>query len=268
MSHVDDAYGPAPIMATLRRYWRSMVALIMRDMKTRYLGSAWGMLISIAWPLGHIVILMSFHLVMGRVQPYGDSAAMWYASGILPFMAFSYMSRFIMVGLVINAPLLSFPAIKILDIIFARAIVEILSTGVVCFCVYLVLLGLDVVFIPQDITTAFFAMFLCVLLGVGFGLLNALLAKVSPFMANLNVLFIIILWLASGVFFLPSQLPELAQYILSFNPLLHSVALARASFYDGYGASFIDTEYTLWFGLTLVALSLFMERLMRGRLLQ
>ncbi len=126
--------------AALISYSHVLRALLLRDIKSRFLGSAWGYLLSIAWPLSHILLLLIIHGVFGRVQPYGDSAAVWYSTGIVPFMAFSYTLRFIVLGLIQNSPLLSFPVVKVTDIVFARALVEIFSVFLV-FCILVILLN-------------------------------------------------------------------------------------------------------------------------------
>src|SRR5579863_1714090 len=96
-----------------RAQGRLLLALMLRDIKTRFGGSEWGFILAIAWPLSHIGVLILFNGAMGRTAPYGESAALWYATGVVPFMAFSYMSRWIMMGIALNKPLLTFPIVKV-----------------------------------------------------------------------------------------------------------------------------------------------------------
>ncbi|MFX9089412.1 hypothetical protein ABTN55_19875, partial [Acinetobacter baumannii] len=77
------------------------------------------------------IIVLVVNVVAGRLVPYGDSAVLWFATGMIPFAAFQYTSRFIMLGIVNNKPLVVFPRVKIMDILLARAIVEVLSAGAV-----------------------------------------------------------------------------------------------------------------------------------------
>ena len=46
-------------------------------------------------------------------------------------MCFNYMSRFTMLGVVLNKPLLAYPVVKVGDILIARAIVEVLNAALV-----------------------------------------------------------------------------------------------------------------------------------------
>jgi len=248
--------------------WRVLVALMLRDIKTRFGGSEWGFLIAIAWPLSHIVVLLLINAGAGRVVPYGDSAALWFATGIVPFMAFSYMSRFIMYGIVLNRPMLLFPRVKITDILFARAIVEALSAGCVVLILAVIFWAYGIDFMPLDPAQACFALAASMLLGLGVGVINAIIAAAYPIWATVYSLFTVFLWFTSGVFYVASALPEQLRYPLSFNPIVHGVEWMRAAYYEGYSASFLDKAYLMSFALFLLAAGLLLERMVRGRLLQ
>jgi capsular polysaccharide transport system permease protein len=252
----------------LKAQWRVLVALMLRDIKTRFFGNEFGFLIIMAWPISHILILLAINTSLGRVAPYGDSPALWFATGIIPFMAFSYMSRFIMTGIIMNRPLLVFPAVKITDILFARAIVEILNAG----CVVLIIMGIfyfqDIDFVPLDVVQASCALAAAMLLGLGFGVISAVIAvPLHGWMIGQNLL-MIILWMASGVLFVPDALPEIARVPLAYNPVLHIVEWMRSAYYEGYGANILSRTYVLTWGATMLFLGLVLERLVRGRLLQ
>ncbi len=95
----------------LKAQGRILHAVMLRDIKSRMGGNAFGYLfMAIAWPLSHVLLLLIINAGLGRAVPYGDSAALWWATGLIPFQAFQYMSRFIIDGIVLNRPLLSFPS--------------------------------------------------------------------------------------------------------------------------------------------------------------
>jgi capsular polysaccharide transport system permease protein len=268
VSDVSTTFERQPIAVGFMRLWNSLVALMLRDIKTRFLGNAWGMLLSLGWPLTHIIILLLLNTLLGRVHPHGDSAALWYASGIVPFIFFNYMARYITFGAVINAPLLNFPAIKFFDIILARVIVEILSTGIILMMVFLLLIPFDVIFFPNNIVLASKAVAIAMILGIGYGVLAAVLTKMIPVIGIASVLFMIILWMISGVIVHPDGMPEVLQNALAYNPMLHPVLMFRAAFYDGYAQHLVDPQYAFWFGVSMLILALLVERMLRGALLQ
>lgn len=78
-------------------------------MRTRFFGDGLGFLIAIAWPRAHIGVLLAIYRGVGRATPYGDSILVFFGTGLVPFMSFSYMSRFPMLSLLHNRPLLAFP---------------------------------------------------------------------------------------------------------------------------------------------------------------
>jgi capsular polysaccharide transport system permease protein len=256
------------MLALLREYGQVMGALVLRDIKGRYFGNAWGYMISLGWPLTHIAVLMLISGVTRSMQPYGDSALLWFATGIVPFMAFNYTARFITLGFLQNYPLLSFPIIKPLDIIFARVIVEVLSVGIVFFMVFVTLAYFSVDFTPVDPTRAFYALALCVFDGIGYGIIVALLARLSLAWSVIGFLMLIVLWGISGIFFVPSSLPDILKDILAFNPLMHSIAYYRSAYYDGYASDWLDVEYAITFGTIMLFLGLGIERLVRVRMRQ
>ncbi len=261
----EYALGPVELVKT---QCRVIVALMLRDLKTRFFGSEFGFLISIAWPLVHILVLLGISAGLGRMAPYGDNPALWFATGIVPFMAFSYMARFIMLGIIINKPLLAFPKVKITDILLARAIMEFLSAGLVITILMAIFWASGIDFVPNDPIQAVFALGACMLLGVGVGVINAIVAVALPLWVTGFALVIIVMWLTSGVFFVAHALPEALRYPLSFNPLAHGIEWVRSAYYEGYGSGFIDKPYLIGHALVWLCLGLLLERAVRGRLLK
>lgn len=258
--HVD-------LVELMRAQGRVLTALILRDIKTRFFGTSWGFLLAICWPLSHAFAVVAINSLAGRSAPYGDSAVLWFASGTVPFMAFSYMSRFIMLGIILNKALLAFPVVKVTDILFARAILELLSASCVVILTMVILYFMDIDFVPNDLTQACLAMATSMMLGFGFGILNAIIAAAVPGWITGFALLQIVMWIASGVAFNIDGMPEVARYWLSFNPVLQGIEWLRSSYYDGVGEGVLDRPYMVGFALVTIILSLGLERLVRGKIL-
>jgi capsular polysaccharide transport system permease protein len=258
--------GRLSLWQMLRAQGRILHSLMLRDIKTRFFGNEFGFLIAVAWPLSHILILLLINAGLGRIAPYGDSAALWFATGIIPFMAFNYMSRFIMMGIVLNRPLLSFPVVKITDILFARALVELLSAGLVILIVLVIFWGIGIDFMPVDVVQASLALLAMMLLGIGFGVINGIIAAAIPFWVTGYALCMIMFWLSSGILFVPDALPEIARGPLSYLPYLQGVEWMRSAYYEGYGADILDKTYLVSVGAVTLFVGLALERLVRGKL--
>ncbi len=246
---------------------RVILAIMLRDVRTRFFGHGLGFLLAIAWPLAHILILLAIYSAVGRAAPFGDSAALFFATGLAPFMTFSYMSRFVMYATLFNRPLLAFPAVKITDLLFASAILE--ALGACCMVIMLASLlalsGVDVT--PNDPVEAALAFGVAVLLGLGYGFINGILAMVWPTWSTAYTLLTIVMYICAGVLFVPDALPEQLRAIIMINPAIHLVEWMRSAYYEGYGTLVLNKPYVLFCALSSLFCGLVIERTFRGPLL-
>src|SRR5262249_22977281 len=153
-------------------------------------------------------------------------------------------------------PLLQFPEVRILDLLFATAILEILAA----ICVTLTLLviawffGIDAM--PRDIVGVSYAFGAAILLGLGFGLLNSVIALAfHPWLVG-YILINILFWASAGIFFVPDNLPGTVRYWASFLPVLQVVEWTRSAYYEGYGGLMLDRTYVIAFALVSMFLGL------------
>jgi capsular polysaccharide transport system permease protein len=250
-----------------QRQRRVLYALMLRNIRTKFFGNGLGMLLAIAWPLSHIVICVAVYSIVGRAPPFGDSTVLFIATGVVPFQIFNYLARFMMLAVMRSRPLLAFPEVKVLDVLLASALLEILAAA----CVTIVLIvaawfvGIDVM--PSDIVEASYAFAAAILLGLGFGLFNGVIALAVPAWFTGYTLTTIVLWLTAGILFVPDALPSSLREILAYHPVLQVVEWTRSSYYEGYGDLVLDRTYVIGFGCVTIFLGLALERAMRGHLL-
>lgn len=253
----------------LKAQWRIIVALMLHDIRSRMGGNAFGYLaMGVGWPLSHMLLVLVIYAGLHRTAPYGNSAALWFATGIVPFLAFQYISRWIMMGIVFDRPLLSFPAVKATDILFARAVIEMLNSGLVVLIIFAIFWALGIDFIPHDVVQASLALLAMMMLGLGWGTVNAIIAAAFPFWVTAFFLFQMGLWVASGILFVPDALPEIVRTPLSYVPPLQGVEWMRSAYYEGYGSTVLDKPYLIAFAMVSLFLGLTSERLIRGKMLQ
>ena len=216
-----------------------MHAVMLRNIRTRFFGHGLGYLVALGWPLAHILFVIALFGAVGRAPPLGESTVLFIATGAVPFQIFSYSSRFMMQSLLLTRPLLSFPEVKVLDVLFASAFVEILSS----VCVILVLLVFawyfEIPAMPRDVVQASYAMGAAVLLGVGSGVINGVIVMAVPFWFIIYTLFIIAAWATAGIV-VPDVLPEPLVTLASYHPLLQVVEWMRSAYYEGLGDRILD----------------------------
>ncbi len=235
----------APRFATLR----SIMALMLREMGSRYGRSPGGYLWAFLEPLGGILVLtIGFSLVM-RTPPLGTSFLLFYATGMLPFSLYASLSGNIMQSFRFSRSLLMYPAVTWVDAILARFILNTLTGLIVMICL---LVGVIVVS-DTRVTLDFYAMFTAVwmtcLLGLGVGVVNCVFLGMFPVWAQVWSIITRPLFIMSGIFFLIDGFPEKVQKLMWLNPLAHPIAEMRSGFYPTYRAENVDVVYVGLFGL-------------------
>ncbi len=240
-----------------------MGALMLRDVQTRFGGRSANYLIAVAWPLTHMGVLLIIYSLAGRAAPIGQSAPLFFATGLVPFVLFNYPSRQMMLALMINAPLLNFPIVTTTDVILSRAILETVTGFAVVLIFAAIMYGLGVDIVPRYPETAVSALAATLFLSISVGIVNSVIQIFMRVWMIVYILVMILTYLASGIIFVPEYLPEKARDILVWNPLLQAVEWFRSAYYEGYGQHTLDKRYVLVLAVVLLAGGLTIERFTR-----
>ena len=246
-----------------------MGAVILRDMRTRFFNHGLGFIIVPIWPLIHMGVLILIHAAAGHGAPlYGESTALFYATGLVPTLAFMYVSRFMGWSVAQNRPMMAFPAVKSLDVMFGRAFLEFIAACITLVSIMTILSVTGQNPWPVDIERAVSAYFAVIFLAIGCGILVGALGMLQPFLLTIWQVVLICLYISSGTMFVASNLPDQASYLLSFNPVLECVEWMRTAFYVSYSDKLVSEEYVLCFATVVLCLGLAIERLFRRKLLE
>lgn len=264
---VNGVQHRANFFEALLRKRHVMTAVILRDMRTRFFNHGLGFLVVSLWPLAHMVILLGIYTALGRRVPYGDSPYIFFASGLIPTLGFTYVSRFMCLSIILNRPMLAFPAVTVSDIMFGRAFLEVIGAFITLLFVVTILLALGEAPYPVDLEQAVQAYLATLLLAIGVGSLASVITMIAPFFATIYALFMIIIYLTSGVVFVASAMPQQVIAVISWNPVLHSVEWMRSSYFLGYPDQILDKEYLLKFAVCSLFLGLLTERLLRRNIM-
>lgn len=250
---------PPPQTARPRRRFatpRVIVALVLREMSTRYGSSPGGYIWAVLEPLGAIMILGIGFSLLVRTPSLGSSFILFYASGYLPFSLYQGLQNSVSTALTFSKPLLAYPAVTWLDTIVARFILNLLTNLMV---VYLLLTGILLLTDTNAVLRMgpmIEALSLCAVLGLGIGTMNCLLSSMFPIWKHIWSIVTRPLFLASGVVFLYEDMPSAAQSILWYNPLLHITGIMRVGIYPSYDPQYTSPVYVLTVALGLLALGL------------
>ena len=238
-------------------------ALILHDIKSRYLGNGLGYLITIIWPASHLAILMTIFVVSGRSAPNGSSSLLYVTTGVYPFIIWSYISRFTMMSAMQNKIYLNFPVLKPMDIVIARVILELNTSFIILVWMigFLLLVGVDAM--PINPEQAAIGVLAAVVLGVGFGMLGAVFTFLVPYSFLFYTIIIITFYPTAGIFINPESMPRAIGDLFYWNPLLHCVEMVRSAYYPDYTTRLLDIKYPFILGFATIVAGLGLERVSR-----
>lgn len=226
---------------------RTIFALMLREMSTRYGTTPGGYIWAIAEPVGMIAVLSIAFSLLLRSPSLGDSFILFYATAYLPFSLFRSVSNTVMNALNFSKPLLKFPAVSWMDAILARMLLNSLSGILISYVLMAAILWLTGSRTVLDMVPILTAYGLAVLLGLGIGSFNCALIGIFPAWAQIWAIISRPLLILSAILYIVEEMPYTTREILAYNPLSHISGLARAGFYPIYTPQYLDLVYvTLW----------------------
>lgn len=232
------------------------MALILREMSTRYGRSPGGYIWSVLEPLGGILILGFGMSLLIQTPALGTSFILFYATGFIPFNLYQSMSLVVARSISFSKALLFYPTVTWVDAILARFILNALTGLLVSYILVMIVLSVSDTRAVFEVEAIFQAIVLAMLVGLSIGVLNCALFGLFRVW---DVVWSIVtrpLFMASGIFFNFEGLPPMMQDILWYNPLIHIIAIMRAGFYPMYDPDFVSAGYVTFTSLICLALGL------------
>ena len=256
-SHANPSQTLRPVTRT-RRFAtaRVVLALMLREMSTTY-GKTWGGYIwAIIEPVGGIVLLTFIFSISLREPPLGTNFAIFYASGLLPFLFYMKMAGKMAQAINFSRPLLHYPAVTFADALIARALMNAATELLVGILVLTFILTTMETRTDLQVLQLALAYLMAFVLGVGVGITNCFLFAWFPVWDNLWGVLNKPLFIMSCLFFVYDDIPQPYADWLWWNPLIHVVGQSRHAFYFSYSASYVSVPYVMGLGLGLIALGM------------
>ncbi|MGV1926651.1 ABC transporter permease [Agrobacterium tumefaciens] len=255
--------GKVSISEALQRKLNVMHAVILRDLRSRYFDHGLGFLIVPLFPVAHMAMLLIIYKVVDRQAVFGDDLILFFATGLIPVLMFNYVSRFMSVSLLANKGMLAFPAVKLLDIVLARSMLELFGIVLSVIFVIIILVSAGSSPIPASMVDVVSVLAVVALLAVGVGIIVSVISVIWPFFAMFYALFTAIIYITSGAPIYLHSLPENILYYCSFNPTFHAVEWIRSAYYLGYPSYQLNKVYLMSWAFCSLAVGLSMERILR-----
>ena len=248
---------PSPSGASIR----SITALMLREMSTRYGRTPGGYVWAILEPLGMILLLAFAFELLARSPALGTSYILFKATGFMILQVFTTLGGQVGSSLSFSKSLLRFPRVTWVDAIAARFLLNVTVVFVVTFLIITGIILIQGLQISISWGPIFLAMGLTAALGLGMGCLNSFLFMQFPVWQQIWAILTRPLFLISGVIILYEDMPPLAQTILWYNPILHLTGMMRDGFYVLYRPSYISLVYVgFWIMIPMVLGLLLLKR--------
>lgn len=255
--------GAVSSALAFRRMLNVMHAVVLRDIRSRFFNHGLGFLVVPMLPVAHIAILLTIYTVTGRQAIFGEDLALFFATGLVPALTFSYISRQMAFSVLSNKNMLGFPAVRLLDIMLARSFLELIGIVISIMCVGTILVVIGSPLLPQSPQDALFAMIFTIILSIGIGIIVSVISAILPVFAMIYSLSVVIVYLSSGAPIYLHVFPEKLLYFCSFNPVFHAVEWMRGAYYLGYPTQHLDKTYLIMWSLISLSAGLLLERLAR-----
>ena len=222
---------------------RTICALILREMTTSYGRSPGGYLWALAEPVLGIALLSVIFSIGFRSPLLGTNFAMFYATGLLPFLMFNDLSTKTAQAINYSKQLLSYPRVTFVDAIAGRFILNLLTqllVGIIVFSGIIIAFETRTSLEWGKIISAFT---MTAAFGLGVGTFNCFLMSMFPIWQRVYSILTRPLLLVSGVIFTLEAVPHPYQDWLWYNPLVHIIGTMRAGFYNSYDAVYANQTY-------------------------
>ena len=239
---------------------RTISALMLREMTTRFGRRPGGYVWALLQPLGVIIIMAFAFSLLSRSPALGTSFLLFKATGMMVFQMFRVTSRTVGNALGFSRALLTYPGVTWLDAVLARFLLNALVTVLVTIVILTGIVLFDGLRPTLDWPSVVLAMVLAALLGLGFGTLNAFLFERFDIWENIWNIFSAPLMIISGVLMLYENLPQIAQEWLWYNPLLHLTGMMREGFYSTYTPQYVSVSLVMVFALLPLVMGLILLR--------
>ncbi len=262
MSLVSEQMAEAPRQRF--RALRVIGALALREIAVSNRRVLFGYLWEVVEPVAFIAILMTIFALVFHRPPIGDSFALFYASGTLPYLIFTGVAGKVGTAVRFSRPLLTYPEVTFLDAILARFLLA-AATKLAVFAIVIAMVVLAFRIDPLfDLPRLFLGLGMALGLALALGTLNCLLFGLFPLYESIWQVVTRPLFLVSAVLFLFDQVPLPWRDYLWWNPVVHLVGAVRAGLYPTYPASYVSVTYiALLVAVSLPAALFFLRRYWR-----
>nr|WP_307968437.1 ABC transporter permease [Sinorhizobium medicae] len=253
-------------MKLLSTYGRVVVAMIVREMSTRFGRKPGGYLWALLEPAGYIAMMTSIFGTLARTPALGTSFVLFFATGYLGYQMYQAKVVYLSSAVRANKGLLGYPNVAPIDTISARLILQTATTSLVSIVVFSAIF-MTLPFVPEiNWAHILEAESAAALLSLGVGMFNSVMFVRYALYEQIYAIVTRPMFLLSGVFFLPDTMSPPYRDILMYNPVCHIIMLFRTGLYPEYRATGFDYAYMFEVAVSVLVAGLTVFTFSRGTL--
>ena len=236
-------------------------ALLMRELQTRFGGYRLGYL----WAplevfLQVAIYLLLFGAIMKRILP-GMDYIIFLIAGIVPYRMFNRIVRSSLGAAEANRGLMMYRAVRHIDVIIARAFLELI---IYFFSFWLILGG--TLFLKElsisvyNLDTVLFCWMMMFFFCFGVALIMMVVGNYIGELSKVISIAFTILYFTSGVMYSVHIIPQPYLDYLLYNPIIHNLESIRHALSPSYPAYHIDMSYFIKWTLAVNFLGLILYK--------
>lgn len=232
-------------------------ALFLREVQTRFGTKRLGYFWAIIDPFTQIIL---FSLLKGAVSDRsmpGIDYPVFLATGFLSYNFFKAVMSGSMNSFDANRALFSYRQVKPFDTLVSRFLLEklIFSLAVIVFLCFGLFFGLDIA--VKDLLMVLAAVLWLGVFAFSIGIFFAVIATFYETFTKIVNFLSMPLFFLSGLLYTVESLPQFAQEIILYNPIVHFIEMIHGNYFYSLDTSFVDYSYMTFWTIIPMALGLF-----------
>lgn len=250
---------PTVSKEALQSFLRTINALILREINSRYGGSRLGYLWALVNPVISIGVLYLIYSTIGR--NVGDfSLLIFLITGWFTYGFYQSMCQSVASGEAANRSLLMHRPVTRLDVMISRAVLDTLTSISFFLLAFGIAVLLESATPPDDLLLVMVSYLAAGFFGASLGVLVGAIMTYFPFALNFLMPVNRLGFFISGTLFTAAMLPSWTYDYLKFNPLIHATEGVRQGWVDSYQSPILDLSYTCSLAAIFLILGLYLER--------
>lgn len=256
----------SPLWPSLRIQRRVISALVLREIITRFGRKGLGVIWLVLEPMLFTLALTALWYAIKLDQVSDIPIIAFSITGWMSFLMWRNAAGRCLNAIEANTALYYHRNVRVQDIFTSRLLLELAGSTAAFALLIGLMVALDLMSLPQDWLKVALAWLLLGWFAIALGFLLGGLSHLSDHFTRFWRIFSIVLMIMSGKFFMVHWLPEGAQQVVLWLPMVHGLEMLRDGYWGQIVPTYQDVGYLLQANLVLTLLGLSAQRIAERRI--